>query len=214
MTAKWIFSRLGCLKHTLFVISIVALATSDVHAHGGHPYEHAYEEYIYGLRATFNFPSAFLPILITGLFVGTRTSTSWHWFGVLLFVGFIQGVFIGMLGWLPPDIPAYTATILIGIIIAISANMNEWLARAIIICTVAITANVMFSGYDWRVIPLFSYLGVGTAILLGSVLTGLVVRLVNVYARYAWVEIAWRVIASWIVAISILTIALLVSGKT
>ncbi|MEM9277442.1 MAG: hypothetical protein AAGA76_02590 [Pseudomonadota bacterium] len=211
MTIGKVFSGLRQFNSTMLAAGFVALTSSKAHAHGGNHFQHAFDDFFYGFEATFSFASAILPTLATGLFAGTRPTFSLTWTAGFLLVGFLLGVLVAPFGWIPTDMTAYVATILIGLIVAASPNIERWLSGTLIVGTTAITANVMFSGYDWLVIPLFSYLGVGTAILLGSMTTCLVIQLVIASVRYDWIVIAWRAIASWIVAVSILMIALLIS---
>ncbi|MEM9332210.1 MAG: hypothetical protein AAGA53_12855 [Pseudomonadota bacterium] len=202
-------------KATIYIVAlIVFLPASVAYAHVGAPFEHAYYDVLYGMEVTLGVGSVLLLMAATGLLIANRKTVYLVLPIPVLFIGAILGATLGALAWLPADMPAYIATISIGLLVAASPTLKKWQLMALVSLAAATMANVMFMGSDWRLIPISVYMGVVIVLLLGTMTIYMSVWLSRELLQYPWVDIAWRAIASWLVAIAVIMIALSVTGNT
>ena len=198
---------------TYFATATLLIATpAPALAHKFGVGQDAYEDFLSGNQAVFSDIPVLLLMVAAGLLSGIwkQDGVPSLWPFYLVVIG--AGAMLGLLGVVPPTLPAYGAVIATGLLGAAALRMPTTLMRGIIAVIGVIAANAVLSGHLISEISPFAYLGIAFALNVGIAVSAGVVAISREKLPYNWVVIAWRAGTSWLVAIAVMAMVLMMKA--
>lgn len=172
----------------------------------------SYEQFILGLIESWTEPSSLVLLLSIGAMIGLWPSGGISRMLPFMAAGTLLGLLLSTLLQTPVDPELIILLLLLAgtgtSVLAVAAlPLKLWLIGAITLLATGLGAVFLFMNYSAEDVPLATFVGSLTGMLLSIVLINNIIVMICERWTQVWVVIGFRVASSWLCAIAILLLA-------